>query len=352
MKKITKIALALLTSFSVSFSAFAGELSVTGSAKASYAIGGASRDAGKGLGVSNEFKLGAAGELDNGMGWNYSVAFDPSATSGTTNNDDQSLTVNMNSFGTAGIFITTGGLSTELKHGVGANGTGSDFASTMTMKYGDDVSNYHNVQYHLPADLLPFGIGAKVGYAPNLANTTASAADFKSAGTQNAKELGADATHYQLTASPVDGLSIAADYFETSGAITSGQVPTSGNVAANYTVGAFTIGAQQGYYDVGLTAKVGATNYENETYGVQFALNDAISLSISEEKTMARTRANIVSGATSAVKTNVESSVQSIQVAYNVGGATLGLTRVESDNSDYTTAIDEEMTLITMIMAF
>jgi hypothetical protein len=352
MKKITKIALALLTSFSLSFSAIAGELSVTGSAKASYVIGGADRDAGKGLGVSNEFKLGAAGELDNGMGWNYSVALDPSATTGTTNNDDQSLTINMNSLGTAGIFITTGGLSQELAHGVGANGTGSDFASPMTMKYGDDVSNYHNAQYHLPADLLPFGIGAKVGYAPNLANTTATAADFKAQGTSNAAEFGTDATHYQLSAKPIDGLNISADYFETSSGLTAGQVPTSGNVAANYTYGAFTVGAQQGYFDVGITAKVGVTNYENETYGVQFALNDAISLSVSEEKTTAKTRANIVSAATSAVKTEVESTVQSVQLAYNIGGATLGLTRVEADNSDYTTGLDEEMTLVTMVMAF
>jgi hypothetical protein len=54
MKKITKITLVILTSFAFTLSAFAGDLQVTGAAKASYKIGGASTDASKGLGVSND----------------------------------------------------------------------------------------------------------------------------------------------------------------------------------------------------------------------------------------------------------------------------------------------------------
>ena len=63
----------------VSFStAQAGELSVTGKAKASYVIlssdsAAAAVEDGKGFGVSNEFTLGANGELDNGYTWKYFI---------------------------------------------------------------------------------------------------------------------------------------------------------------------------------------------------------------------------------------------------------------------------------------
>ena len=80
MKKIVKLTLAVITSFALTgFSttvSVAGEFTVTGAAKATYAIrgsqstaGGAHGDnSGKGLGgVANEFTLGASGELDNGM---------------------------------------------------------------------------------------------------------------------------------------------------------------------------------------------------------------------------------------------------------------------------------------------
>jgi len=346
MKKITKITLVLLSSLALSFSAIAGELSVTGSAKASYTIGGAAKEANKGLGVSNEFALGAAGELDNGMAWTYKIALDPSATTGTTNNDDQSLTLNTNGLGTVGVFITTGGLSKELGYGIGANGVGSDFASTMTMKYGEDVSNYHNIQYHTPADLLPFGIAAKVGYAPNLANTTTTAADFKAQGSQNAATYGANATHYQITAAPIDGLGVGADYFETSGAKTKGQAPTSGNVYAKYSVGAFTAGAAKGYYDIGTATAIGIMQYNSKMLGVQFAVNDALSISVSEEDQEQRT-----AGA-DLTRTGLTSEVRSLQAAYNVGGATLGITRQETDNADFTEAREEAMTLLTVVMAF
>ena len=53
MKNITKSLLVLVSALSISFAAVAGEMTITGSAKASYAIGGADDSNGKGLGISN-----------------------------------------------------------------------------------------------------------------------------------------------------------------------------------------------------------------------------------------------------------------------------------------------------------
>ena len=352
MNKMTKILVVLISVFSLSTSAFAGALSVTGTAKASYNIGGADQNAGKGLGISNEIGLGASGELDNGWTWNYAIALDPAATTGTANNDDQSLTLTT-SYGTVGAFITTGGLSTETGWGIGANGVGNDFASVMTAVYGNDISDYHNVQYHTPAGLLPFGATIKVGYAPNMANTTTTAADFKSDGSVNTQELGSSAVHYQVSASPISGLSVGADYFETNDGYTTGQKPTAGNAYAKYTSGPVTVGYRTGFNDVGITAKSAAiTNYENVAYGLQVALNDQISVSYSTEKNKKRTRAAIVNSATSAVKTDLESTTNHIQLAYNIGGATVGITNVDASDSDFTAGKNETKTLLTIAMAF
>ena len=57
----------------------------------------------KGLGVSNELKVAASGEMDNGFTWNYHLDLDPGA-SGAMVNDDAALTINTNGMGTIGFF--------------------------------------------------------------------------------------------------------------------------------------------------------------------------------------------------------------------------------------------------------
>ena len=75
MNKIANKIVVLISSLFLSVNAFAGELTVTGSANASYVInGGSVNNNDKGLGISNELKFGASGELDNGYTWaKYSV---------------------------------------------------------------------------------------------------------------------------------------------------------------------------------------------------------------------------------------------------------------------------------------
>ena len=111
MKNTLKALLVALTAFSFSV-ANAGELTITGSAKASYSITSSDNAAAKieqdkGIGVTNEFSLSASGELDNGMSWNYKQDID-----GTTTQDDAQLTLTTD-FGTLGVFVSEGGLDTD-----------------------------------------------------------------------------------------------------------------------------------------------------------------------------------------------------------------------------------------------
>ena len=123
MKTITKLFAVLVASIVLVGNAVAGEMSVTGSAKASYVIGGNSPNAGKGIGVANELTVSASGEMDNGFTWNYAVDLDEASNL----NDDTKLTIGT-PYGTIGFFASEGGLSTEYSNISGALGAGSDYA--------------------------------------------------------------------------------------------------------------------------------------------------------------------------------------------------------------------------------
>ena len=71
MKNILKTIAVLVSASLISVAAKAGELTVTGSAKASYAMGGGFDNTGKNLGISNELNFTASGEMDNGFTWPY-----------------------------------------------------------------------------------------------------------------------------------------------------------------------------------------------------------------------------------------------------------------------------------------
>ena len=356
MKNITKTLLVLVSSLSIAFAAQAGEVNLTGSAKASYTIGGTDDSMGKGIGVSNELSAAASGELDNGMSWNWHIDLDPGA-SGALVQDDAAFTINTNGMGTVGFFDGEGSLHSNLAWGVGALGTGSDYAGTMTIQYGNDIDAETNIQYHTPADILPFGITAKVGYAPNVGDTTGGN-DFKSAGGINPANAGGNTLiQYRVDAAPIDGLSIGADYATEDGGDTgTAQSEESGAYYAKYAMGNFKVGYGKALYAPSLSDKAGATatvnDYETTSYGVEFAVNDALSVSYSVEKSDAVTKVATAAGASGTTNTTVEADIDSIQAAYVIGGATLGVAITETANADYISGKDEKVTVFSIATEF
>ena len=353
MKNITKTLLVLVSSLSISFAAVAGEVSLTGSAKASYSIGGTDDSMDNGIGISNELKVAASGELDNGFTWNYHLDLDPGA-SGAMVQDDAALTIGMGDMGTVGFFDGEGSLHSNLAWGIGALGTGSDYAGTMTISYGNDIDAETNVQYHTPADLLPFGITGKVGYVPNVSDA-AGGNDFKSTGAINPHQEGGNQyIQYRVDAAPIDGLKIGADYSTEDGGETGlAQSEESGAYYAQYAIGNFKVGYGKSLYAPGITAKNGnPTMYETDSYGIEFAVNDALSVSFTEEKSERTNNTAIVAGASGGVKTKIEADINTYQVAYVVGGATLGVAITDTDNADYVSGKEEKVTIFSIAMAF
>ena len=361
MKKIIAMLSVVLFSFGV---AKAGELSVTGSAKASYAISSSDGTAAvnnleKGLGITNEFTLGASGELDNGYTWKYAVDID--TVESTATNDDASLSVTTPQ-GTIAIMLGEGGLGVDnaASQSVISRPSDTSYAEGMYDTY--DIDGYDNIQYHTPSGLLPYGISFKVGYAPS--GQASNANDYKAAGAVNSQTSTVDttatggiavtvksasATHYQVKASEIpfiDGLTVGADYFEVSGGNGSiQQKPESGAYYLTYAAGPAVIGYSKNFtaFPVNVTTSDTLESVENTKFSVGVNVNDNLSISYENEKSQPQTTRNA---------TQYEMESTGIQAAYTMGGMTLGVAMNDHENATYTENKDVKDTVFTVEMAF
>ena len=349
MKKITKILISLFASTMISLSAFAGELTVTGTAKATYNTVSGLANGDNTLGVTNEFTLGAAGELENGYTWTYALNMDPedTAAGGATLNDDSALTLSTN-FGTVAVYGSNGGLNVSGNFSANAYAWITDTAFAEGKIEPNNISDYMNMQYHTPAGLFPLGLQAKIAYAPsgstnvksgNQSNTTASAT------------IG-NMTMYQISLAPIDGLSVSASYGTMdggNGVTNNEQKDESGAVAIKYAAGPITIGVSRSLDSplishVTVVPAATVEYYENTNYSVGFAVNENLSVSYSNESS----EQNFVTTST----VGYDQDTQSFQAAYTMGGMTIALARTDYDNVGYANNADVEETMLAVTMAF
>ena len=174
MKNITKILFVAITSLSLMLTAKAGEMTVNGTAKATYnATSGQQKD--NGIGITNELTFTASGEMDNGYTWNYSMALDPTTTGDTATtpsntqpgaalNDDTSITLGMNDLGTIKVCVSTCGNNKKYAFDASAYTSASDTGLSEGIVYPADEGGYATLQYHTPE--LPFGTTASITVRP------------------------------------------------------------------------------------------------------------------------------------------------------------------------------------------
>ena len=347
MKNISKLLVGILFSALVIAPSYAGEMTVTGGATATYTTNGDDESTGKNLGISNELDFTASGELDNGFTWKYQVQLDTASNV----NDDTRLEIGTD-MGTIGLYVSEGGMSAEL-HGVGALGPGFDYISPTSFEAGYDVDGYSNIQYHTPADMLPFGLALKVGYVPDMNDTTLLSAK-ESNSNPGSQATGRNLTMGSVSASPVDGLTIKGDVAQTSnetGVAASVEEGISANVSAKYTMGPVSIGYVEGGYQPAV-ASGELTYYENKFYGIQFDVNDQLSLSYNIDESDKNARTAVAVSGSAGTKTVTGMEQKSYQLAYTTGGATIGIAQVEVSNSDYTAGKDEAQTVFSLGISF
>jgi len=351
MKNIIKTLFVMLASSSLLFaSANAGELSVSGTAKATYNIqsGGS---AGKGLGITNELNFTASGETDAGYAWTYSMELDPADTAagGSALNDDTAITMST-PYGTVGVFILEGALDVEDAASQSVYSRPTDSGDPSATSDNFTIDSYNNVQYHTPADLLPFGITGKIAYAPDLDTANGSGNNAGGVITEGGDSFaGRSATEMQVKANPIDGLNVGASYmeFKKAGGAKKDQAPESGAYFATYAFGNLTVGYSKGLKAtlVADSANTGVDYYDQTNMSAALAINDDLSVSYEVEKSKAEY--NLDSTA------SVEQKSTGIQAAYNMGGMTLALSMNSHDNVGYsTTAVDVDQVLLAVTLAF
>jgi len=115
-------------------------------------------------------------------------------------------------------------------------------------------------------------------------------------------------------------------------------------LGATYAAGSFTVGYEY-TKDSHQDAATGTSYYENNMYGVTFAVNDDLSLSYGVMKSEKKSNDGL---------SGKEIEADSLQLAYSMGGASLKIAETQVDNGTYasTTANDKDGTTIMLSLAF
>ena len=340
MKNMMKTLFVSIASLSLMFSANAGDLAVSGSAKATYnVLSGQQKD--NGIGISNELTFTASGELDNGYSWSYAMELDPDQSDGSALQDDTKITVS----GDMGkVLICVSECSTSKKYAWDASAytTITDTSFSSGTEYPANLMSSNNIQYHTPT--LPFDTVITAGFGQ--------VAVTGNSGNATGGSSGDSMEAYSIATVPVDGLTLSASYYDKNdyddGLTNETQLEEGGSYAAKYSMGNFTVGYGKSFKAPQATAiTAGATTaeyYENTGMSVAYAMNDELTISWTQED-------NEVSYQTSST-TAYDVDVTSIQAAYTIGGATLSLARTDYENIGYVQDDDATETLIAVAFAF
>jgi len=322
MKTIMKTLFVSIASLSLMFSANAGEVSVSGTAKATYHVThGQQSD--NSIGITNELNFKASGEMDNGFAWSYDTALDPSTSdTGAARNDDTSIVVTMNDMGTFKICVSTCGNSKEYAFDHSAYTAMSDTGLSPGITYPISASSYASLQYHTPE--LPFGTTASFAYGQHKLSDGQGA-------NQQAGANGDNISAYSLVTKPIDGLTLSASLYEIEdyddGLTNETQLEEGGAYGISYAMGNLSLG-----YGKSFKAPTG------------FAVNDQLSVSYTTETG----ERNFETSST----VSYDIDMNSIQAAYSLGGATLSIARADYDNISYANGTDASDTIIALNFAF
>jgi len=333
MNKITKLGVsALCGSLAAVSSANAGDLSVTGGVDLSW-ISMDDEITGNPIGIGTNYTFSGSGELDNGIGVALSIAMaNKGGYSATT------VTVTVPSMG-------------DFKIGGGTTGSGIDRIDDVTPNvweeaYGTGMSNGiqtingsvsgRGVEW--TPNLTPDGLTARIFITPDASGGSTNN-DKEYSGGSTSQGLGYDITLEATEAmTGMAGLTLGGGYSNTE---RPGQGDaTDTTIYATYAIGGLTLGYQWSEADLGTTT--GAKQYDNDGYGITFAINDDLSVGYNHYES-AQTNT-----------TNVTNEATSFQIAYSVGGASIRLAESQSDNQDYqtTAAYDRDNTVLSVSLAF
>jgi len=320
MNNFKKVGLTALAGSLVAVSAYAGEVTVAGSAsmKVRHVDGGAA-NSGKAFSMGNQLTFSGAGELDNGL--NVSISFvldqgDDTATaigSGTSTVgtgapfDSHSVSISSDGLGTLK-FAGEGGANVQTAQDTTAAGDlwDSGFGITTANDPKTSKSTDNMVSYTLPS--LMDGVGLSASYTP--------------------KGTGADSSMaYAISYTGVEGLTVNYASGEDNSTAGSESDTTSFNVS--YAYGPVTVGYSQNEFDGAGTGS--NTDQEVTSYEVAYTVSDAISVSYGTEE---------IARPDNSSDQDIE--VSGVVASYTAGGMTIKGTMISADNTAHGTGATED----------
>jgi outer membrane protein OmpU len=331
MNKMTKLGVsALCGSLAAVASANAGALSVAGGVDMTWQSFD-DTDQGNPIGIGSNYTLSGSGDLDNGWGVALSIAMKNANAYSNTN-----VTVTVPSMGDFRISQGVSGSGICRMDDVTPNVWEEAYATGLSTGINNvaGASGASNIEW--TPNMMPDGMTLRAVYAPG----TGSGASDKSTGAGSGKG-------YDLTLEMTDaitGMSGLTVYAGMSN-VDSNTVDDDGDrdektLAVTYAVGGFTLGYQWSEEDLGISAN--EQQYENNGYGITFAINDDLSVGYNHWESKQTSTTNVTAKATS------------YQIAYSMGGASIRLAQGKSDNEDYNTGstYDRDNTVLSVALAF
>ena len=303
MNNLKKIGLSALAGSLVATSAFAGEMSVAGSASINVEhTNGGNGDSGKTFSMGNQLTFSGGGELDNGLNVALSFVIDQGddATTGVGSGPFDSHSVTISSDGLGSLKFSGEGGSSALSalDGTAAGDIWDDFDIASTVHPTGLGGGNNSMMYTLPA--MVDGVAINASYTP--------------------RTTGADAsTSYSVTYTGVEGLT--ASYGIGDG----GDESTDGTaMKLSYVFGPITASYSDYEHDTTGTA----SDDETSSYAISYTVSDEISVTYGTEEVQRGTLEDV--------------ETMSISAAYTAGGMTLSGSMSEVDNLDGTTDASQD----------
>jgi len=330
-----KAGLTALAGSLVATSAFAGAMTVSGTANLSYTANSGAEDTartdetevgndGSRWGTNKSVSFSGSGELDNG--WTVSVGQTLVAGAATAG---MSLTLDMGDLGSLNYETSSGArgigkikdmmptADEDVGNGIDVDGTATAGGLSGTVSGGS--TGFH---YAKTIDTVEIGLG----YSPKGGSTSGGGGVTGTGG-------GASTVSGFIKLDPMDGLEIGAGVGEAQSA-TASQTDDYTTIYATYVYGSLTVGYQVSEFDTyGTTA-----DDEQTRWGVLYALNDEISVSYQNHE--------------NDDTTSVDEEAEGWSASYTSGGMTFKVHRNSADNVSNATSNESEHTEVGVTFAF
>ena len=324
MNNFKKIGLTALAASLVSTSAFAGELTATGSASISVEnYSGEQINSDKAWSMADSVILSGSTELDNGMTVSMSFELDDADTAHSY--DSHSVTISSDALGTL-TFSGNGGSSAvsamdataagdifdnfDGQVGTAENSTTAGDAAMLTSPGGNDSFFY-------TAPAVMDGLAITASYNP------------KAAGAESNSAFG-------LSFTGVEGLTVNYGIGSDDGAAGTANNADVTTMKASYAVGPVTLAYSDHSYDSATSTR----DQDTKSMSVAYTISDSISVSYGTEE--------LSTGEAS----TVDAEYTKISASYTSGGMTITASQQEAENISYGTGSTEDQDYWGLTLAF